>query len=100
VVTLWTVGSASVAAPVRVARGLLTDEPVGRGLAVPVGRLSVAGGAAATVVPAGSLKGSPTRPAAAKPTPTEAAANSAHTAARAHRLSMATILPAAHLTRG
>ncbi len=101
VVTLWTVGSGSVAAPVPVGRGLLADESVGRGLEVPpVGRLSAVGGGAAAVAPAGSLKGSPTRPAAAKPTPTEAAANSAHTAARAHRLSMPTILPASHLTCG
>ena len=81
--------------------GLLTDEPVGPGVGVPlVGRLPPAGGGAAAAAPAGSLKGSPTRPAAAKPTPTEAAANSAHTPARAHRLSMAMILPPADLTRG
>jgi hypothetical protein len=65
-----------------------------------VGRLSALGGDAAADAPVGSLNGSPTRPAAAKPTPTEAAAKSAHTAARAHRLSMPSILPAARLTRG
>ena len=64
--------------------GLPVAEPVGAGdpVADPVEETTEP-----VETSAGSVKGSPTSPAAPKPTPTEAAANSAHRAPRATRLS-------------
>jgi hypothetical protein len=78
--------------------GLLVDEPLLLGLpeGLPVAELVGAGDPVSEPAeettwpvepPAGSVKGSPTSPAAPKPTPTDAAAKSAHRAPRATRLS-------------
>jgi hypothetical protein len=74
----------------------------GRGPAVVAGAALLVVGAAllvdgvaddvtASVLTPLSVKGSPTRPAAPKPTPTAAAAKTAHTATRASRRSMPSV---------